>query len=343
MVKVGYSKMALHDRDYMRGRQSFRWGHLMPDAVTALIVANAVVFLMQHVLGIAADRAVPIGTGRAEVLPWGGFSLEALRDGRVWTLFTHLFVHDSLLHVLGNCVLIFFTGKAVQALLGPRHFLYIFFLSGVVGAATQVAVGWMIKQPGHVVGASAAVYGTFLALASMLPQERVSAMLHFVLPVKMRFWTLALVAMAVSLVLATLQVTRLWPTDVSHFAHLGGAMAGWWFVRLLGYGGPPVTYERMWHDRQRNEEARAYAGVPRRRRSAEMEEDVEAPVAPVSKREYIEQEIDPLLDKIAEHGLGSLSDEERVLLDRAREEIIRRDAAGGGGGSAGRRAGGGQG
>lgn len=300
---------------------------MLPDAVTALIILNVLVFVMQHAFGIAADRAINATTGRTEIIPWGAFSLDALRDGRVWTLFTHLFVHDSLLHLVGNCVAIFFTGKAVQALLGVRHFLYIFFLAGVVGAATQAVEGFLMKSPHTVVGATAAVYGSFLALAAMLPQESVSAMLHFVFPVRLRFWTLAVLALGTSSMLALLQITKIWPTDISHFAHLGGALAGWWFVRLLGYGGPPVLYERFWHERQRNEEARAYAGVPRRKRTAvASEEPSSVTLPPVSKREFIEQEIDPLLDKIGAHGLDSLSDEERGLLDRAREEILKRES-----------------
>jgi hypothetical protein len=178
-------------------------------------------------------------------------------------------------------------------------------------------------------GASAAAYGTFLALAAMLPQESVSAMLHFVLPARLRFWTVAVFAMGVSSILALLQIFKVWPTEASHFAHLGGAMAGWWFVRLLGYGGPPVTYERMWHERQRTEEARAFAGVPRRKHSARVTEEPASPPPLISTREFIAQEIDPLLDKIAEHGIESLSGEERSLLDRAREEIMRRDQKGG--------------
>ncbi|HSI62102.1 MAG TPA: rhomboid family intramembrane serine protease [Candidatus Saccharimonadia bacterium] len=313
--------MALHDRDYMRGRQSFRWKDLLlPDAVTALIILNAAAFVLQHLFKVATD-----GPGH----PWGVFSLAALLDGRVWTLFTHLFVHQNLLHLVGNCLVIFFAGKAVQALLGPKHFLYIYFLSGVVGAAAEVVAGLGLGQPHSVMGASAAAYGTFLALAAMLPQESVSAMLHFVLPARLRFWTVAVFAMGVSAILALLQIFKVWPTDVSHFAHLGGAMAGWWFVRLLGYGGPPVTYERMWHERQRTEEARAFAGVPRRKRSARVEEEPASPPPLVSTREFIAQEIDPLLDKIAEHGIESLSGEERSLLDRAREEIMRRDQKGG--------------
>jgi hypothetical protein len=113
--------------------------------------------------------------------------------------------------------------------------------------------------------------------------------------------------------------------NIANYAHLGGAMAGWWFVRLLGYGGPPVTYDNMWHERQRREEKRAYAGVRKRQRTLETEEpEIEMP--PLTKKQLIEQEIDPILDKIAAHGIESLSDAERRMLARASDQVRKHGA-----------------
>lgn len=312
--------MALHDRDYMKESQHTGWSGIMwPDAVTTIVIANVVVFLLQHVFGIFADK-MPDGGVRE----WGALSVHALLEGRVWTIFTHLFVHGGLLHVIGNCLMIFFTGKAVQQLLGARHFLHIYFVSGLVGAAAELLAGWLLRDMHPMVGASAAASGTFLALAVMLPEEMITAMLYFVIPVRMRLWNMALMLMGISVAFALLQVAGVVSLGIAHFAHLGGALAGWWFVRLLGYGGPPVTYERMWHERQRREEARALAGVRKRRRTVENHEPaVELP--PLTKKQLIEQEIDPILDKIAAHGMESLSDEERRLLARASAEILKRE------------------
>ncbi len=317
--------MALDDRDYMKETGTRRWSEVMwPDPVTTIVVVNVVVFLLQRLGIFGSDQIFDPSTREYVTQPWGGLSINALAEGRVWTLFTHLFVHASVLHLVGNCLMIFFTGKAVQSLIGSRHFIHIYFLSGLVGAATQLLAGWLQHQPGDgaitIIGASGAASGTLLALAVLLPQEMITALIYFVIPVRMRLWTMAMLLIGSSAVLAVLDVMDVLKLGIAHFDHLGGALAGWWFVRLLGYGGPPVTYENMWQQRQRREEKRAYAGVRTRQRAMEREEP-ELVMPPLTKRQLIEQEIDPILDKIAAHGIESLSDEERLLLARASDQV----------------------
>jgi membrane associated rhomboid family serine protease len=317
--------MALHDRDYMtKGPGGHRWSDIMwPDAPTLLVIVNVAVFLLQQ-FGYASDKVLDTEAQRIVIQPWGALSIDALLQGRVWTVFTHLFVHGSILHLLGNCLLIFFAGKAVQSLIGSRHFLHIYFLSGLVGAATELLAGWLMHRDIGIIGASGAGFGTLMALAVMLPQEMITAMIYFVIPVRMRLWTLAMSLVAISAVLAVLQATRVWDLHIANFDHLGGALAGWWFVRLLGYGGPPVTYENIWQERQRREERRAYAGVRKRQRTMDHDEPEEMP--PLTKKQLIEQEIDPTLDKIAAHGIESLSEEERRLLARASDQVKKHGA-----------------
>ena len=48
-------------------------------------------------------------------------------------------------------------------------------------------------------------------------------------------------------------------------------------------------------------------------------------IPPRNAREFIEREIDPILEKIHTHGLASLTDAERTVLERAREEIMNRE------------------
>lgn len=310
--------MALHDRDYMRDSGGFRWSDIMwPDAVTTLVIVNVVVYLLQHVFGVAVilDPA-----GKQVIEPWGALSVQALLSGRVWTFFTHLFVHDGILHLAGSCLMTFFAGKAVQQLIGSRHFLQIYFIAGLVGAAAELLAGWLTHRMIPITGSTAAAFGTLLALAVMLPQETVTAMLHFFIPLRVRLWSLAMALVGFSIVSTLLQVTDVLWFNLQSFAHLGGALAGWWIVRLLGYGGPQVTYDDMWHERQRREEKRAYAGVGKRVRTRDNHEP-EVDIPPLTKKQLIEQEIDPILDKIHAHGIESLSDEERRLLARASDEV----------------------
>jgi membrane associated rhomboid family serine protease len=309
----------------MKGTGKHRWSDIMwPDAATTIVIINVVVFLLQR-FNIGSEQAFDPKAQEFVTQPWGALSITALLQGRVWTIFTHLFVHGSVMHLVGNCFMIFFTGKAVQSLIGSRHFLHIYFFSGLVGAATELLAGWLMHKEFPIIGASGAAMGTLLALAVMLPQEMITAMLYFVIPVRLRLWTLAMVLVGLSAVCAVLQATGIWDLQIANFDHLGGALAGWWFVRLLGYGGPPVTYEHMWEERQRREEKRAYAGVRKRQRTMDNDEpEVEMP--PLTKKQLIEQEIDPILDKIAAHGLESLSQEERRLLARASDQVRKQGA-----------------
>lgn len=321
----------LSDRDYMRGPQPSRWLEVMwPDAVTLLVIINVVVFIVQHVIGWFSSEVMG-PDGKMFVQGWGAFSIQALLQGRVWTLFTHMFVHQGLFHILGNCLTLFFVGKGLQSLVGPRYFLYVYFLSGVMGALLEVLVGWMAGQPHAVAGASACISGVFLAMAVMLPQEVVTAMISLIIPVRVKMWNLAMIFVGISVVLGTLDLLGVWNTGIAHFAHLGGALTGMWFMRLLGYGGTPVTYERIWHERQRREAGRTAmaANVRRRKRVVDVNEpDSDTFVPSLTKKEFIEREIDPILDKIATQGLSSLTNEERQLLERARQEIMEREGKG---------------
>jgi len=314
----------LHDRDYMRDSQSPRWKNIMlPDAVTVIIAVNVLVFVLQYFFGRFSDK-VSIGGGNTEIVPWGAFSLQALMEGRVWTLFTHMFVHGSLFHILANCLMIGFSGKALQSMIGQRYFLMTYFFSGVAGAALELLVGLMVGESHPMIGASACAMGITTALAVLIPQQMITALIAFVIPLNMRLGRMVLLFMGVSLVLGVLEVTHVWSTGIAHFAHVGGGLGGWIFMRFLGYGGSPITSERLWHERQRREEVPEYAGVKSRKR----EQGVEPPdIYPAvdSKKDFIAREIDPLLDKIVAHGFGSLSKEERELLERAHIEITSRE------------------
>jgi membrane associated rhomboid family serine protease len=308
----------LHDRDYMRESGRHAWSEtLWPDAVTLIIIANAVVFVAQHFFGIAADH-LPGG----KVHPWGELSIAALTEGRVWTVFTHMFVHADILHVAGNCFTLFFVGKSVQSLLGARPFLYIYFISGLVGAALELGLQPFLKMP--MVGASACIAGVFMALAVLLPQEEIT-FIYFIIPVRVRLWTLAKIFLGVTVILGILQLVTPWNTGVAHFAHFGGALAGWYMVRYMGYGGPGFTYDQLWTERPPPaEQSHEYAGVKARRRVVDLDESEWSPTS-MSAKEFIEKEINPILEKISAHGLGSLTVEEKKLLERARTEIMNRD------------------
>jgi hypothetical protein len=154
----------------------------------------------------------------------------------------------------------------------------------------------------------------------------ITALLYFIIPVKARLWTLAMWLVGINLVLGVggLVWSGMPGAGVAYFAHLAGALTGWYYVRLLGYGGHPLTYRRLWEPRAPEggprEEGLAPLVARKRRRDLPLEMDQEA-VAREARRDprdrLIQDEVDPILDKISAEGMHSLTEDERRILERA--------------------------
>src|SRR5687768_6628880 len=69
-------------------------------------------------------------------------SNHGMRHGRLWQLITFQFLHDgpSPMHLIVNCITLFFFGRAVEETLGPKGFLKLFFIGGLLGGLLQVLV-----------------------------------------------------------------------------------------------------------------------------------------------------------------------------------------------------------
>ena len=92
---------------------------------------------------------------------------------------------------------------------------------------------------------------------------------------------------------------------VVHSAYLGGCAAGWFYAHLLGFGRPSFLQRFLRHQRAETE------------RFEHM-----------SLEQLMTEEIDPLLEKISRKGFVSLTRNERRILFRARDKILRRGLSG---------------
>lgn len=287
---------------------------------------NIAMFVFQQVFGLGL---VDVPNTNYQTL-WGGVSLDELSRGHFWTLFTYMFVHGSVGHILMNMVLLWFAGRKIQLLFGGRHFAQIYFISGLLGAAIELAINAYSRGDTStpLVGASAAVFGLLAALAVALPDEEITALIYFVIPVRMRLAALALglVALNVALGLGCLLFPSLMGSlQVAYFAHVGGALAGWYYTRALGYDGSPVA-ERLAEMRQpqRSPRAKAMARARKGPPVIDLEIDVEAAARENEARTPMTdlmEDVDAILDKINDLGIQSLTPEERRLLDRACREF----------------------
>lgn len=307
----------LENRDYMRDepgsdpRFRFHWS-----ASVVLMVVLVVIYALQCINDVYLHS-------RAE--SWLALTREGLFSGYAWQLITFQFLHGSGWHLAGNLLGLFYFGRFVEHVLGVRRFLIAYFAAGVAGGILQGAL--MLVFPMHfgseLYGASAGVSGMF-ALFAMLERDA-EVRLYFVLPIRALTLLMAYAAIALFFTLVPS------PRDLTaHAAHLGGILVGLAWVKLGWHHlYVPLPWEgwfsrwRRWQPlggrHRKRELVRAASVRGRAWRSAKPEEAAELP-----PEEFISKEVDPILDKISAHGVQSLTEQERKILEAARKKMGKR-------------------
>jgi membrane associated rhomboid family serine protease len=183
-------------------------------AVKALIAINVLVFVLMGVSPGLADF----------VDSFFGLSGRGVAKGMIWQFVTYQFVHAGFFHLLVNMLGLWFAGNILERIFGPRRFVIFYLLCGIAGGLLQIVLSPWLSV---VVGASGAVCGLVAAFSTMFPQMPVTALLFFVIPVRMRAMWLGIIVAGVSLFLL---ITG-WFGDIGNAAHLGGAIAGFGLVK----------------------------------------------------------------------------------------------------------------
>ena len=123
----------------------------LPTVTKALLIANAVLFLLQQpfLLGNATFEPFmlqPLGGGFDPFSPGGNF--------QPWQLLTYGFLHGSFGHLFFNMLALFMFGAPLEQTWGEKRFLT-YYLVCVAGAGLcQLVVGMMLADPATVLGLS---------------------------------------------------------------------------------------------------------------------------------------------------------------------------------------------
>jgi len=288
----------LSDRDYMQPGQGRLHRPTAPvSLVKPLLWANAILFVLT-------------GFGRNALVEFMVLTPAAFRSGQVWRLFTYMFAHAGLFHILFNMWGLYIFGIPLERRLGPRRFAHLYVLSGLVGGAVWLAANW--TGPQGVIGASGAVFGVMMAAAMVFPNERILLLFP---PIPMRLKTFVFVFAMIEVLLALDKGGG----RIAHIAHLGGLLGAFFYMNQLrraAQRGRPAPRARSADPRGAWRRLRAwwrrqqFQKTPRTKTSREPEPDA-----------HLNTETDRVLDKIGRSGLGSLTATERRVIDRARERL----------------------
>lgn len=254
--------------------------------LAALIAINCGVFVSQ----LALEALYP-----GAVREYFGISHAGVHDAYAWQFLTAMFLHSGPWHLAANMILLYLLGRDLEALLGQRHFLYLY-LSGAVAAE----LGHLFLMPNDSVlyAGAGGIAALICAYAVILPEMELTSGAFALLRVKAKH--LGAVTLFAAFVLLAIDRAPL----VMHSALLGGCFAGWLYAYLLGFSGPSLVQRYL---RRRRERFRRYEAM--------------------TLEQLMTQEINPLLEKISIRGLHGLTNRERRALTRARDKMLRDSAA----------------
>lgn len=153
---------------------------------------------------------------------WLAFDTAAV--WRVWTPFTYMALHASLMHLFGNMLPLFFFGPEVERTLGTRQFVYFYLLCGAIGVLSELLIAIPVGDR-VVVGASGAAMGVLVAYAYLAPNTPVT-----LFPIPIPFTARGLVILFI--VISLLSALNLRGVGVSWSTHLTGMAVGYLYMRF---------------------------------------------------------------------------------------------------------------
>ena len=256
------------------------FGYSLTPWVKRLLIANTVIFVLTLLIG------------REFAFDWFAFQPSKILT-RPWGAFTYMFLHGGFWHLFVNMLVLFFFGPPLESRWGSREFIKYYLICGLGGVALS-----FLFMPNAIVGASAAVYGVMLAFAMAWPEAPIY--IWGIFPVKAK-WLVGFL-FVVSLFSAFGGAGG----GIAHFAHLGGLATG--FIYLKADWRTSDRLERL----KKVAKVRRFAIVPR---DDEGEEKEGAGGGWSSEDEELLDEVDRILDKISDEGMGSLTEEELRTLD----------------------------
>lgn len=299
--------MSIYNRSYMQGpppgQGSREW------ALNSILIALVAVFLLQNV------ARHWMGSSFIE----RNFALDLYQLSRGWihTLLTYGFLHSTERalpwHLVFNGLMLYWFGKEIEGRIGSERFLESFLLSILSGGVIWSCVHFLTNQSVIVVGASAGVFGVLYLFC----RYRWHSPMSFIfIPIQFTgrqlFWVLLGFQMFFFLFG---ELTGAGGSATANSAHLGGILGAFIYERYLM---PRQTLAAFFRALTAG---RATVEAPRwqKRGRATRQKTRNRFTINTGNSSETKKEVDRILDKINAKGFGSLSEEEKRTLDKAKD------------------------
>ncbi len=285
--------MANYNDSYYKPGFGVTIGSKWTRVIMILIIVNVTVFIIQLLFStISSQWGVPtmgmspetdgvvhhvmLGPDRFTTLFW---LYQPLAIGKLWLwqFITYMFLHSvsDPWHIIFNMLVLWMFGSEVERAMGTRKFLTMYFTAGIFAGI----FGCVFTPNNPILGASGAIFAVEIAFAMFYPNATI---IFFVFPIKAKYLVMIFAGITV--------FNCLMPTggNVAHFAHLGGLLYGFLFIR---YEPRFSNFLISWQNQQKEKE--------------------------YQKEEEVKNGVDALLDKVNRTGMKSLTRRERSYLKNA--------------------------
>ncbi len=188
-----------------------------PKGVKWLLISNVAIFILGFFAQLArADRPLAY----LALVP-----AEVVRDFRVWQLATYMFLHGGFGHIIWNMLALWMFGADLEQVWRTRRFLQFYFFCGIGAGICVVLANYLLpwgNPYAPTIGSSGAIFGILLAYAMLFPDRNI--LWAFLIPIKVKYFVAIIGAIAFMM---SFQAN----TGVSEFAHLGGLLFGYLWVK----------------------------------------------------------------------------------------------------------------
>lgn len=281
------------------------------DLLVKLIFINILIFLVLNIFNVVCKLFGMDGIDLLGYVEVPSMPNELLQ--KPWTLFSYMFVHVEIWHILFNMLVFYWFGRLFLAYFNERQLVGLYVLGGLAGAVVYILAFNYIPFYAHIhsvlIGASAAVMAIVFGIAFYRPELRMNLM--FIGSVKLVYIALTM------FVIDFISLDDM-ANPGGHVAHIGGAIVGFLFAFQIKKG-KDIT---GWLNRIVDSIVNLFSGFSSKNKSkmkvtySRKESDYEYNARKHSR----EADIDSILDKIKQSGYDSLSgDEKKRLFDASKK------------------------
>jgi rhomboid family protein len=236
--------------------------------------------------------------GDGAILNYAMFDSAQVWHGQIWRLLTYAFIHPpngyALLWFAIEMYMLFFFGREVERFIGQRAYLWLYAL--LLFAPAMILTLWGLTMRTGIAGSGALHFAVFTAFVTLYPN------VQFFLRIPAK-WVFAILA-----AIGTLSALAAhdWSDLVVLWTSIGVAFS---FIEFRG-AGPELIWLENLKSRMRPKPKLYVVQKSSARRMPEPED--------------VYSSIDPILDKISKSGMSSLTENERKILDRARNRLLKK-------------------